>query len=126
MLAKKSHRIAFVGDSIIRWGMGVSLIPGSKMPMKAKRKSSLALVALTATLCTGTILAGDGTGEKGFVPPPKDPKLPPAPPRSISSAETLLACCCCPPQPISRSEAKKPPQPPILVTKIKDERIPEK
>lgn len=76
--------------------------------------------ALTATLCTGTVLAGDGTGEAGFVPPPRELKKPPAPPRTASSSETVLACCCCPVTPMSRTEAKKPPQPPILITKIKD------
>ena len=79
---------------------------------------------LLATLCTGTILAGDGTNERGFVPPPRDLKMPPAPPRSVSSAETLLACCCCPVTPMTRTKTKKPPQPPVLVTKIRDERIP--
>lgn len=78
---------------------------------------------LAATLCSGTLLAaGDGTGEEGFVPPPREKKQPPAPPRVSSSAETLLACCCCPVAPMSRTEAKKPPSPPVLVTKIKDER----
>ena len=77
--------------------------------------------ALAATLCTGTILAdGDGSGEKGFVPPPREMKKPPAPPRTASSSETVLACCCCPVTPMSRTEAKKPPQPPVLITKLKD------
>jgi hypothetical protein len=81
--------------------------------------------ALAATLCTGTLLsAGDGTGEQGFVPPPRELKKPPAPPRVASSAETVLACCCCPVTPMSRTEAKKPPQPPILITKIKEESAP--
>ena len=76
------------------------------------------------TLCLGTVLsvgAGDGSDEKGFIPPPANKKLPPAPPRSVSSAETLDACCCCPITPMSRTEAKKPPKPPSLVTKIKEE-----
>jgi len=78
--------------------------------------------ALAATLCAGTILAaGDGTGEQGFVPPPRELKKPPAPPRVASSAETVLACCCCPVTPMSRTEAKKPPQPPVLITKLKEE-----
>ena len=81
--------------------------------------------ALAATLCSGTMMrAGDGTNEEGFVPPPRERKKPPAPPRTSSSAETLLACCCCPVAPMSRTEAKKPPQPPVLITKIKDESIP--
>jgi len=92
--------------------------------MKCRVKTCI-LSTLAMTFCTGTILAGDGTGDAGFVPPPKDPKKPPAPPRVSSSAETVLACCCCPVTPMSRTEAKKPPQPPVLVTKIRDERIPE-
>lgn len=76
---------------------------------------------LAATLCSGTILAAnDGSDQSGFVPPPKEMKKPPAPPRTSSSAETLLACCCCPVTPMARTEAKKPPRPPVLITKIKD------
>jgi hypothetical protein len=79
---------------------------------------------LYTTLCLGTVLAGDGSNESGFIAPPRDRKKPPAPPRTSSSAESLLACCCCPVTPMSRTEAKKPPTPPTLVTKIKDENIP--
>jgi hypothetical protein len=79
--------------------------------------------ALAATFCAGTLLAGDGTGDPGFVPPPRDRQPPPAPPRTTSSAETLLACCCCPVAPVARTEVKKPPMPPVLVTKIRDERM---
>ncbi len=81
-------------------------------------KKELAL--LFATLCIGTTLAiaGDGSEEDGFVKPPEDRKIPPAPPRSASSAETLTACCCCPVTPMARTEAKKPPRPPVAITKI--------
>lgn len=72
---------------------------------------------LMMTLCAGTVLA-DGSSEEGFVAPPKDRKLPPAPPRSVSSAETLLCSCCCPVTPLSRTEAKRPPKPPVAVTKL--------
>lgn len=83
------------------------------------QKALSALLALT--LCTGTVVSGnDGSEEPGFVPPPKEMKKPPAPPRTASSAESLLACCCCPVAPMSRTEAKKPPKPPVLITKIKD------
>jgi hypothetical protein len=75
-------------------------------------------VTLLATLCAGTVLAGDGTGEPGFVPPPVEKKLPPAPPRSVSSAETFIPGGCT--TPMARTEAKKPPRPPVLVTKLKD------
>ena len=78
--------------------------------------------ALLATLCSDTILAGDGSDEPGFVPPPEEAKLPPPPPRSISSSENMAACCCCPVTPMSRTEAKKPPLPPVMFTKIKTER----
>ena len=77
------------------------------------------LLHALATLCAGTVLAaGDGTGEPGFVAPPKDKKLPPAPPRSVSSAETFIPGGCT--TPMARTEAKKPPRPPVLVTKLKD------
>ena len=69
---------------------------------------------LAATLCAGTVLAGGD----GFVPPPMDRRLPAPPPRSISSAETLLACCCCATS-MSRTEAKRPPLPPVAITKLK-------
>lgn len=89
----------------------------------AKQKSPARIAVgsvLAATLCAGTVLAGDGSGEAGFVAPPRDRKPPPAPPRDAASAESLLACCCCPVAPMSRTETKKPPRPPVLVTKLKD------
>jgi len=79
--------------------------------------------ALAATLCMGTALAaGDGSDEAGFVAPPEGRTPPPAPPRSIASAESVFGCCCCcPSSPQARTEAKKPPQPPALITKLKSE-----
>lgn len=74
---------------------------------------------LAATLCAGVSFgAGDGSDEAGFVAPPHDKKLPPAPPRSVSSAETFIAGGCC--TPMSRTEAKKPPVPPALMIKLKE------
>jgi len=85
-------------------------------------KKIIIATVLAATLCNGTTLAtlasGDGRDEEGFVAPPTERKLPPPPPRSISSAETMLGCCCCPVTPQSRTEAKKPPTPPVAITKI--------
>jgi len=78
----------------------------------------IAVPVLAATMMYGTALAGDGSGEAGFVAPPAKPKAPPAPPRSISSAETFVPGGCV--TPMSRTEAKKPPSPPTLVTKLKD------
>jgi len=75
-------------------------------------------LSVFATLCVGTVLAGDGSNEPGFVSPPVDKKLPPAPPRGVSSAETFIPGGCI--TPMSRTEAKRPPQPPALVTKLKD------
>lgn len=92
--------------------------------MQYRNVGKVVAATLGATLCTGTVLSGDGTGEPGFVPPPRNPRPPPSPPRTSSSSETLLACCCCPVAPLARTEAKKPPQPPVLVTKIRCERIP--
>jgi len=77
---------------------------------------------ILTTLCLGTVLAGDGSDEPGFVAPPSKPTLPPPPPRSISSSENMMACCCCPVTPMSRSEAKKPPLPPVMFTKIKTDK----
>ena len=61
-------------------------------------------------------IAGDGSDEAGFVAPPHAKKLPSAPPRSVSSAETYIAGGCC--QPMARTEAKRPPCPPSLVSKL--------
>lgn len=72
----------------------------------------------TLTLCLGTVLGNDGSNEAGFVAPPVDKKLPPAPPRSVSSAETFIPGGCI--TPMSRTEAKKPPQPPTLITKLRE------
>ena len=75
---------------------------------------------LIATMCLGTsmLLANDGSKEPGFIAPPNDSKPPPAPPRTVSSAETWIPGGCT--TPMSRTEAKKPPSPPTLVTKLKD------
>lgn len=73
---------------------------------------------LAATLCAGTVMGSDGTDEPGFVAPPREPKLPPAPPRTASSAETFIPGGCT--TPMSRTESKKPPKPPTLITKLKD------
>ena len=75
------------------------------------------LPVLAATLCVGTAMAGDGSAEAGFVPPPRQ-VLPPAPPRTASSAETFIPGGCT--TPMSRTESKKPPRPPVLVTKLMD------
>ena len=85
-----------------------------------KTTKSRMFPVLAATLCAGTALsAGDGSKEPGFVPPPADRKLPAPPPRSVSSAETFIGCCCCPVSPQARTEAKKPPKPPIAITKLR-------
>ena len=77
------------------------------------------LYTVALTLMMGfSLTADDGSSERGFVPPPVDKKLPPAPPRSVSSAETFIPGGCI--TPMSRTEAKKPPTPPALVTKLKE------
>jgi hypothetical protein len=81
-------------------------------------KKKLMIPILALTLCAGTVLAGDGSDEPGFVEPPREKKLPPAPPRTASSAETFIPGGCT--TPMSRTEAKMPPKPPVLVTKLKD------
>lgn len=82
-------------------------------------KKRYVLPMLAATLCAGTVIgAGDGSAEPGFVAPPREPKLPPAPPRTASSAETFIPGGCT--TPMARTESKKPPRPPTLVAKLKD------
>jgi hypothetical protein len=83
------------------------------------KKMKYIVPAVAATLCAGTAFAaGDGSDEPGFVPPPHQVKLPSAPPRSVSSAETYIAGGCC--TPMARTEAKKPPVPPVLISKLKE------
>jgi len=72
--------------------------------------------ALAVTMCAGMTFASDGSDEAGFVAPPHQIKLPSAPPRSVSSAETYIAGGCC--NPMARTEAKKPPVPPALISKV--------
>ena len=91
-----------------------------QQPTKTKRiYPTLAATLITCYLFIPPVLAGDGSDEPGFVQPPEDRKLPPPPPRTVSSAETYNACCCCPVTPMSRTEAKKPPEPPVAVIKLK-------
>jgi len=70
-----------------------------------------------------SIFAGDGSEEEGFVAPPEQPKLPPPPPRTISGAETIPPFPGPPATPQSRSEAKKPPKPPVMLTKLKTDQL---
>lgn len=87
----------------------------------SSRQGKYAIPLIATTLCLGTIVsAGDGSDEPGFVAPPKNRSSIPAPPRTISSGENTDPCCCCPVTPVARTEAKKPPQPPTLITKMKD------
>lgn len=72
--------------------------------------------AIGLTLCSGMAFAGDGSDEEGFVAPPYAIKLPSAPPRTASSAETYIMGGCC--NPMARTEAKLPPSPPSLITKL--------
>lgn len=79
-------------------------------------KMKYAVPALAVTLMSGIAFAGDGSDEAGFVAPPNEVKLPSAPPRSVASAETYIAGGCC--NPMARTEAKTPPSPPALVSKL--------
>ena len=79
-------------------------------------KTKYVVPVLAMTMCAGMSFAGDGSDEPGFVAPPHDKVLPPAPPRSVSLAKTYIAGGCC--VPMARTEAKKPPVPPALVSKL--------
>lgn len=81
-------------------------------------KMKYVVPTLAVTLMSGIALGGDGSTEAGFVAPPHEIKLPSAPPRSVSSAETYIAGGCC--TPMARTEAKTPPVPPSLVSKLSD------
>ena len=82
-----------------------------------------ALMWLAAMAPAQSIFPGDGSDTPGFVPPPQQPKMPPPPPRSASSAETFIPFPGPPVVPQSRSEAKKPPRPPVMFTKLKTDHL---
>ena len=77
-------------------------------------------ILLAGAAGAGIIFDGDGSGEPGFVPPPR-PKAPPPPPANISGGETLIPYPGPPAQPQSRSEKKNPPRPPVMFTKLTSE-----
>ena len=89
-------------------------------PCFRRRAASLCLALLAGSLGAGIIFDGDGSGEPGFVAPPR-PKPPPPPPANISGGETLIPYPGPPAQPQSRSEKKNPPRPPVMFTKLKSE-----
>jgi len=88
---------------------------------RISRLAGCVLLVLAACARGGdyTIFPGDGSDEPGFVPPPRKIKLPPPPPRTVSSAETTIPFPPPPVAPLARTEAKKPPRPPVLFTKIR-------
>lgn len=81
---------------------------------------TLGLWASVMPLPAQTIFDGDGTGEKGFVPPIKA-KAPPPPPSNMSSGESFEDGDGPPKAVPSRSEKKKPPTPPVMFAKLKSE-----
>lgn len=87
---------------------------------------SLLLVAALAgpAARAGMLFDGDGSDEKGFVPPPQKPKAPPAPPANIASGETYIPYPGPPVTPMRRSEKKRPPTPPVLFVKLTSARGP--
>lgn len=92
-------------------------------------KTILPAIVLAVGLAAGvaanehSIFPGDGSDQPGFVPPPAQPRLPPPPPRSISSAETTIPAPPPPVVPMARTESKKPPRPPVLFTKLKTDHL---
>src|SRR5712671_6836534 len=92
-------------------------------------KASAAIILLATLLLAASIgtshgallFEGDGSNEPGFVPPQVGP-APPPPPAQMSSGESLIPYPGPPVTPQSRSEKKKPPQPPTMFTKIKSDR----
>ena len=66
----------------------------------------------------GIIFDGDGSDEPGFIAPLVKRPPPPAPPANISGGETYIPYPGPPVVPQARSEKKRPPQPPVMFTKI--------
>lgn len=66
------------------------------------------------------LFQGDGSDEPGFVPPPARKEMPP-PPANMSGGETLIPYPPPPAAPMSRTEKKNPPRPPIKIIKLKSE-----
>ncbi|MBS3091484.1 DUF4159 domain-containing protein [Candidatus Pacearchaeota archaeon] len=83
-----------------------------------KQKKSLDSLVNSSFISQNAYASGDGSDEPGFVPPPTT-ILPPPPSAQISSAETTVPYPGPPVTPQARSEKKRPPQPPIILTKLK-------
>jgi hypothetical protein len=79
------------------------------------------IILLVTTLHGFAGLHGGGDGELGFVAPPRNITPPPPPPKNIASAETFVPFPGPPVVPQSRSEAKNPPKPPVMFTKIRSQ-----
>ena len=82
-------------------------------------KKIIALIMLAGFVNAGQIFNGDGSDEAGFVPPPR--KEMPPPPSNMAGGETLIPYPPPPAAPMSRSEKKNPPRPPIKIIKLKSE-----
>ena len=82
----------------------------------------LALALVAASARGYMIFEGDGSDEPGFVAPPEKPKAPPPPPANIASGESFIPYPGPPVTPQARSEKKRPPQPPVMFTKIRSDR----
>ena len=94
---------------ILPWSKAMRIIaPGFP------RTPFLTVLALftALTACGGHIFDGDGSDESGFVPPPPRKETPP-PPANMAGGETLIPYPPPPATPMSRSEKKNPPTPPI-------------
>lgn len=68
---------------------------------------------LIVFVLAASLFKGDGSDEPGFVLPP--------PPANMSGGETLIPYPPPPATPMSRSEKKNPPRPPIKIIKLKSE-----
>jgi len=76
------------------------------------------MILLCTVALSAQIFEGDGSDEKGFVPPPARQEIPP-PPANMSGGETLIPYPPPPVAPMSRSEKKNPPNPPVIIIKLK-------
>ena len=85
-----------------------------------KLKAILMVILFVLNCGNAKIFEGDGSNELGFVPPPPRKEIPP-PPANMSGGETLIPYPPPPATPMSRTEKKNPPRPPIKIIKLKSE-----
>lgn len=73
-------------------------------------------VAVASLGLASILYAGDGSDERGYVPPPINSRQIAPPPANMSGGESFIPYPPPPAAPMSRSEKKNPPRPPTIFT----------